>query len=287
MNLNPPVSLTALIRAVLLVGIVVLQSMAVAAEHPEPGPEDGGLRLRLNVEPLLNRSREGFDVRIDVENVSNEPMTLQSGWEDEDAGSVMDYLEAATSIECYPAIAPWRGGLPARVDEGRKAPQPTHVLKPGETLSASWKTGGRALKNRVSEPFHVHNPTFPLAGLYSVHATLNVMTHRGTAHLRSNEQLVSVGGSRAMPRHTYGPLWSVNGTKRTATLGLGSQHQVAVGDQFEMTSKQSSWMLTITEVSNRYSDGTLQRLDDATDRDDPQLPTPQTHAILREPPKGK
>jgi hypothetical protein len=75
----------------------------------------------------------------------------------------------------------------------RKSPQPEQVLKPGETLSVRWRTEGRHLKNRVTNPNEVQNPEFPFPGLYSVHATVHVITSERTVPLRSNEQLVSVG----------------------------------------------------------------------------------------------
>ena len=104
-----------------------------------------------------------------------------------------DYLEAAANIECVPAIAPWMGGV---AQGQRMSPQPQHSLKAGETLTVRWQSEGRKLKNRVTNPNEVQNPTFPFAGLYSVHATIDVITGEGVVRLRSNEQLVPVGGSR-------------------------------------------------------------------------------------------
>lgn len=269
-------------RVAAVLGTLALMLPAVqAAADPEPGPEDGGLRLRLVATPRTEENKEGFDVRVDLVNVSQRTITVQTGWEDDATGSVNDYLEAATSIECVPALAPWMGGTQMR-QAGQNLPQATHVLKPGETLSASWQTSGRKLKNRVSKPTVVQNPTFPFPGLYSVHATVDVITSAGTVRLRSNEQLVPVGGSRAMPRHTYGPLLSINGEQKSATLGLGTLHKVAVGDEFVMPSKQGSWYVVITEVHNRYSEGTFKREGGDTPGTSPQPPPRFTHAILRQ-----
>jgi hypothetical protein len=263
-----------------VVCLLALRAPAAVAADPEPGPEHGGLRLRLVVMPRAAKEGEGFEVRVDLVNTSEQTITLEGGWErDDDAGSVQDYLEAATTIECVPAIAPWIGGTQA--SPGRERPQPTHQLPAGETLSMRWQSAGRQLKNRVSDPIVVQNPTFPFPGLYSVHASLDVITTAGTFRLRSNEQLVPVGGSRSMPKHTYGQLWSVSEERKTATLGLGSLHQVQVGDQFDMPSKQAYWRLTITEVRPRYSDGTLTRVDGNAPDDSP-LPARFSHAILRQ-----
>ena len=257
--------------------LTLLQALSVAADL-EPGPENGGLRLRLVVTPKAEQDGEAFDVRVDLVNTSQRDITLQGGWKNDEAGSVLDYLEAAVSIECVPAMAPWIGGTQASL--GRELPQPRHVLRAGETLSFRWQAQGRRLKNRVSDPTIVQNPALHEPGLYSVHANLDVITTAGTFRLRSNEQLVPVGGSRAMPRHTYGQLWSVNAERRTAMLGLGSLHQVAVGDQFDMPSKQAYWRLTITEVSDRFSEGRLERVDSSRTGDDA-LPARFTHATLR------
>ena len=253
---------------------------ANAAEDPQPGPEDGGMRLRLVVAPREAEGGEGYDVRINVLNTSEHAIVLQSAWRHEDPGDVRAYLEAATSIESEPAFAPWMGG----VQEGmRKSPQPQQTLEPGETLSIEWQTEGRKLKNRVTNPLVVQNPTLFFAGLYAVHATLDVPTSTGVVRLRSNEQLVSVGGSQAAPKHTYGQLGSVNREKREARLGLGSLHKIAVGDKFEIGSpKGMHWRLTLTEVEATHSVGTLElltRVDYAPYREPPPQYAPATLII--------
>src|SRR5256885_14631998 len=94
-----------------LLSLLVLNFGKVSpAEAPEPRPEDGGLRLPLLVTPREDAGKEGYDVRLDVLSVSARPVTLQAGRRNEnDAGDVKDYFEAATSIECVPAVAPWIG----------------------------------------------------------------------------------------------------------------------------------------------------------------------------------
>jgi hypothetical protein len=121
-----------------------------------------------------------------------------------------------------------------------------------------WQTEGRHLKNRVTNPSEVQNPEFPFPGLYSVHATVNVITTERTVLLRSNEQLVSVGGSRALPKSTLGQLAQVEADGKTAMLNLGSQHKIELGDQFEHNSKGDYWKLTITKVEPTYSIGKLE-----------------------------
>ena len=64
-------------------GLLILLNLgvgkAVAVEAPEPGPEDGGLRLRLLVSPRADAGQEGYQVKLDVLNVSERPM--QGGWQ--------------------------------------------------------------------------------------------------------------------------------------------------------------------------------------------------------------
>jgi hypothetical protein len=224
----------------------------------EPGPENGGLRLRLSATQRPESNVPGYKVRIDLVNVTQRDILLRAGWTHDDPANVTDYLEAATSIESVPAVAPWIGG----VMQGRRTlPQPEQVIKAGETLSVSWQTDQPCLKNRVTNPNDVQNPRFPFPGLYSVHADLSVITDAGTFALRSNEQLVPVGGSRSMPRYTVGNLGSVDGEQKTAILMLGSLHQVAVGDRFEIGNlKGMHWGLTITRVDPQWSLGSLELL---------------------------
>ena len=224
---------------------------------PEPGPEDGGLRLRLIVAPRAGAAG-GYDVRLDLLNESARAVTLRSDWRNRDVGDVGEYLEAALNVECVPPVAPWVGGV---MVSRRELPQAEHALAAGETLTVRWQTDKSVLKRRVSNPHEAQNPTFPFPGLYSVHGTLDVVTADGTVRLRSNEQLVPVGGSRAMPKYTYGTLRHVDGATKTAILGLGSMHQARVGDRFEIGhSKGMHWRLTLTDVRRADADGTLELL---------------------------
>jgi hypothetical protein len=215
---------------------------------------------------------------LELRNVSDHAITLRTGWRGDDPGGVAEYLEAATSIECVPAIAPWIGGVR---DARRSLPQPERLLADGDVLVVEWQTDGRKLKNRVTNPSDVQNPEFPFPGLYAVHATLEVITSDETVLLRSNEQLVSLGGSQSQPRHTVGPLLSVDGERKTAVLGLGSLHKVEPGDRFDIGSpKGMHWRLTVTEVRPHHSLGTLELLTRSTYPPFSQPPHPQMDAVL-------
>jgi hypothetical protein len=240
--------------------LILVSTQAPAAETaalPEPGPEDGGLRMRLVVAPRREARQEGYEVRVDLLNTSERAITLRAAWRNDQTGDLKDYLEAATSIECVPAVHRWTGQI---TTERRKSPQPEQVLQPGAVLSVRWQTEGWHLKNRVVDPLTVQNPAFPFPGLYSVHATLPVITGEHTVPLRSNEQLVSVGGSRMMPKSTLGQLIQVESDGKTALVNLGSLKKIEPGDQFEYHTMRAQGKLTVTTVKPDFSIGNLEVL---------------------------
>src|SRR5262245_6526910 len=91
----------------------ILHGSAFAADA-EPGPEDAGLRLRFTVVPREDAAKPGYEVRLDLLNVSHQDVMLQTAWRSDQTGDVKEYLEAAASIESVPAIAPWIGGVAER-----------------------------------------------------------------------------------------------------------------------------------------------------------------------------
>jgi hypothetical protein len=236
----------------------ILLAVAVFAQ-PEAGPESGGLQLRLVVLPHFQAGKEGYEVRLDLINATKEDVRLRAGWLNEnDKGDVKDYIEAATSIETHPPIAPWAGQV---VMPHRESPQPEYVLKAGKVLPVGWVSDGRRLKNRVADQIRVQNPEFPFPGMYSVHATLKIDRDDRTVLLRSNEQLVSTGGSRESPKHTYGQLEGVDADAKTATLSLGALHKIDPGDEFQIrTGMFEVWRLTISQIAPEYSMGRLEPL---------------------------
>jgi hypothetical protein len=97
--------------------------------------------------------------------------------------------------------------------------------------------------------------------LYSVHTTLKINTGDRTVLLRSNEQLVSIGGRRESPKHSYGKLLGVDADSKTATLGLGALHKIEPGDEFQIpTGMTEFWRLTIGQVAPEFSTGRLEPL---------------------------
>jgi len=63
---------TRLLILTLLFLVTLNLRAAEPAALPEPGPEDGGLRMRLVVVPRTDASNEGYDARVDLAWISTE-----------------------------------------------------------------------------------------------------------------------------------------------------------------------------------------------------------------------
>ena len=73
---------------------------------PEPGPENSGMRLRFVVTPEKHGTNESYNVRLDLLNVTDKPITLEADWPyEQDRGDFKEYLESDVSIETSPAIS--------------------------------------------------------------------------------------------------------------------------------------------------------------------------------------
>jgi hypothetical protein len=259
-------------------GLLVLFAFLVQAEEvlPDPGPENGGMRLRLVVRPERLTTNEVYHVRLDLLNVTEKPITLVADWSDDSQrGDYKEYLEADVSIETYPEII----GLMAQVSAGqRRTPQPQCVLEANKTLTLEWTSGGKRLKNKWTHLLETQNPAFPADGLYSVHAsvklcvaspaqvgsagaseiesrgklsaeegngsdarevfkgTFDSSNPHGTIFLRSNEQQVPIGGSQQLPKFHLGRIVGADNNIDTATIDLGSWQKIEVGDRFKIWS---------------------------------------------------
>ena len=199
--------LSALIGAAAALGVA-------AAELPEPGPEVGGLRLRLRVGP----EGEGHDVRLDLLNVSGKRIALKLHWlgpgrSNGEAAVTQEVfrnvLLANVGVESDPALAPYVGQV--GIGSGVSWLTYGHKLEPEQAIDLRWKTAGRRFK--PGGPLMNHNPEFLEDRLYSVRVSLKINADGRSVLLRSNEQLVSFGGSRKMPRSRYGSLTWVNGSR--------------------------------------------------------------------------
>ncbi|HEX5398413.1 MAG TPA: hypothetical protein VFY06_05125, partial [Verrucomicrobiae bacterium] len=240
-----------------LLGTIAGATIAAQPTLPEPGPESGGLRLRLTVVAAPGPGTNAFNVRLDLINVANHPIHLTAHWENEETNDFAGYLQAAFSVQTDPPIEPWLG----QVAMGhRTAPQPKKTLQPGETLTVKWKTANGRLNNTaVTDPIVVQNPRFPVDGQYSIHGLVTLLTDDGDHLLRSNDQVVAVGGSVALPKFTYGSLDYCEPINGFAILRLGRGQGVEVGDKFIVQTGYigQTWTLTVTNVNTDYSTGTL------------------------------
>ena len=275
-------------------GLLVLFAFLVQAEEalPDPGPENGGMRLRLVVRPESLTTNEAYHVRLDLLNVSEKPITLVADWSDEsERGDYKEYLESDVSIETYPEII----GLMAQVYVGhRQTPQPQFVLEANKTLTLEWTSGGKRLKNKWTHPLDTQNPALPTDGLYSVHASVKLCVAspaqvgsaatsksessgqpvtkerndrgsqeaswgvpHGTIFLRSNEQQVPIGGSQQLPKFHLGRVVGADNNRDTATINLGSWEKIELGDRFKIWSGSIpyTWEMTVTNVGRTYSVG--------------------------------
>ncbi len=274
-------------------GWAIMGAVCWAENLPEPGPENCGMRLRFVVVPKEHATNESYDVRLDLISVTNQPITLRGDWEHDQTGDYKEYLESDVSIESFPEIIGWMGQAAAG---HRKLPQPEYVLEPGKTLTVTWTATGRHLKNKVAHYLSTKNPNFVAEGLYSVHATIPLCVagvtpvtapakqptfhrssdgttnrdrgdefwfdmHQGDPHgtvlLRSNEQLVPIGGSRRSPKYPLGRVVNADTNTDVVTIDLGSMQQIEAGDRFWIWSGYTAyiWELKITNVSLSTSSG--------------------------------
>ena len=192
---------------------------------PQPGPENAGLRLRLVVTSERVSNEDVHHVRLDLINATDQELTVSTDWPHENEGDFEEYFESATSIHTYPEVMD--SGIQVLRDT-RESPQPRHTISAQEMLTVQWTTHGRQLKNKVTRPTDNPNPSFPSAGLYSVHAGFAVPVDSGAAGdirpvvLRSNEQLVSVGGSMHAPKQAVVQVYNVAADHSTCEIGVGS-----------------------------------------------------------------
>lgn len=241
--------------------------LAQGEKAAEPGPQNGGLRLRLTLTRAVKSAE--WEVRMDLINDSQQSIALQTAWESSEPGDVKDYLQAAAQIETTPYFAPEHGAT--GFSEARTEQQKTLNLPANESLELRWRTGGPRLKPERQNSLLSANPALDEAGLYSVRVVLDVPTATGTVRLRSNEQLVSVGGSVRAPKPSAARLESVSRDLQSVRIDLGGLDQVARGDQFDFTSKTAAWRITITDTHPHSSEGTLQLLSSELGSSRPQV----------------
>lgn len=257
-------------RAAALSLSMVSLSVHGAEGLPTPGPESEGLRLRLTVESQHVADGDEFRVRLDLINVTDAPVTVSGVWPFGLDGSFSEYMEGATSIRAFPEITLWGIQVSA---ERQPSPVARHTLAAGETLTVHWETRGHRLKHRVIRPLSNRNPYFPSDGLYGIHAELRLdiekaagsaeeksssreagQSVRHPVRLRSNEQLVPVGGSNHAPKTSITTVRHINEDLTEGEVSAGFVDGIKPGDRFLVrTGMAVFWKLTVTEVHADYS----------------------------------
>src|SRR5262245_50247939 len=117
--------------------LAILMTLRAPAEvvSPEPGPEAGGLRLRLLVTPTTNDKEGGYDVQMDLLSVSREAMPVRvKSRSSRTEGDFKERIEAGASIESYPKIEPWVGQVAEALSE-KPEPKPDYTLNAGEMVT--------------------------------------------------------------------------------------------------------------------------------------------------------
>ena len=262
---------------------------------PEPGPENGGVRLRFSVETTRSGTNDTHQVRIDLINVTDKPIRLLGDWPGDQSGPYEEYLESDVSIHTDPPFMPFMGQVGV---ERRRRPQPAFTLAAHEVLTVRWAASGRRLKNKSIHPVQTHDPFLTMDGLYAVYASLLLRpidaetaletdlmrrtwssvdsrsreerledfpkasaesSPHGTIYLRSNEQLVPIGGSRMLPKPTLARLVWTDTNHDVATINFGSAQKIDPGDAFWIPTGYigNVWRLEITNVAATSSSGLL------------------------------
>ena len=247
-------NVTFFVRNVLCLSVVLTLAATARAQTPEPGPENGGLRLKFVI--VQNERRGSHTMNLELLNTGAKPVVLIGMWDYEnDKGDYAAWFKDSVAFVTYPEVQP---ELFQTAGMERKSPQPTCELKPGKSMSVSWPADGDKLREDVCVPGTT--PIFPSAGLYGIRASIPVLTKDGMVLLVSNEQSMEVGGVRTLPKFATGHVRSVNKDKNTVCIDLGSIQKIEKGDVFRIrVSLEASWQLTITNVGMGFAEGPVVR----------------------------
>lgn len=246
--------------------ITVWASFATSARAGEPaeleaGPENGGLRLRLVVKNHLATRGSLRTVRLELVNVSRQPVTLVSQWSyEKPTGDYSKWLRYAVEFTTVPEV---ETDAASTTGETRTSPQSKQELKSGETLTIHWTENGRVLKfpDRDFEEHENTGPTLPSAGMYFARARFTAVTADGKRLLLiSNEQPIIIDGKKTLPKFATSEVLSANAKNKTVQIRLGSDHRIERGDKFYLrdpADKSIVWQLTISRTETWWSEGTV------------------------------
>jgi hypothetical protein len=271
---------------VLTFGIHVMSLNAAPLGPADAGPENGGLRLKLIIENHADKPDDARTIHLLVIHVGEKPVTLVGQWEyEQPPGEYSAWLRRATEFTTFPEVVSDMAGTSG---EERVSPQPTHVLKPGETLAVKWREWGPTLKSPEDNlEDHLNTaPTLPSVGMYSVRAHFTALTAEGKRLLlSSNEQPVVIGGKLTMPKFATTRVLDADAVAKSAEIRLGSDQGIQPGDVFQLTNpemKGVAWWLTISHSATWWSEGSVLR-DPGDPADDEPFPQTGWQATLAPP----
>ena len=229
--------------------LLVLHGLVVHAYGgevlPEPGPQNGGLRLRFVAHSSHEDGADRHDMRLDLINVGDEPVILETKFIYEEEGQyVEDYLRLKVTFTSVPEVM--RFGRGQTGGTSRESPQPKKVIEPGGYLPVFWTVEGNVLGSW--QPFR-------RPGIHLIRAHLDVPLADDTqVRLWSNEQPIVIGGvQRAAAASTATVIHSDEAAKMVS-LNVGTLDGVKVGELFRVSRPmQGYWTLKVKEVSDYTS----------------------------------
>ncbi len=246
---------TAVVFAALLV-LSAASGYLAGQALPDPGPESGGLQMRLVVNTSRANGNDSREISLELLNVTKEPLKLSAQWPyEKDKGDFAEYLKQAVNFIASPEIGPWEGQTMA---SDRKSPQPEYTLMPDAPLVIKWNTTGRVLKKVENFILDMRTQPLPTDGLYTVHAVVIIGVDGGTVTLSSNEQKVPVGGSTEPPKYSTGRIVRCDPETLIAAIDIGRLHKITPGDCFTVRTGMSEfWRLTIQQAGDKDAEGVL------------------------------
>jgi hypothetical protein len=181
---------------VLLFGVMFEIACGATSEAIIWGPENGGLRMNLQVVPAESNQPDIYKVTIRIANVGKSPTILVAKWEgDHQKGDYRQYIKESVFLESFPEI---RYSYSQTWETQRTLPQPTIEVKPGDFVAAEWITVRMSL---VPQGDKLRIMDFPSNGLYGIRARFHATLEKGgSIPLYSNDCQLAVGGSTAVPK---------------------------------------------------------------------------------------
>lgn len=239
----------------LIAGLIILLTASVcfpASTAPDAlawGPENGGLRMNLQIDPAEANQPDCYKVTVRIANVSKSPVTLIAEWaSDSEKGDYPQYMQEKVFLKCTPDVH--RNGYQT-MDPSRTRSQPSLKLASGDIMTCQWFTTRLSLDPRGGKYASMH---FPFNGLYAIEAHFFVaLATGGHIQLYSNVCQLAVGGSDAMPKTSVTEVIDSEPISGTVILSAGALQKIEPNDAFTCMQFRSTWQLVVTRVENTRS----------------------------------